>query len=115
MRCLPNYFQVVEFLLQCGFSVSSRNNEGKTPLHTAAVKVMIITIIAVIIIVIITIVIIIVIIMTTIMVTIINIINEGKTGMQGEDEDEMQMPGESCVLVGIRLSDPYPPLCVRPG
>ena len=39
---LPNHFQVVEFLLQCGFSVSSKNNEGKTPLHTAAVKVMMI-------------------------------------------------------------------------
>ena len=63
MRCLPNYFQVVEFLLQCGFSVSSRNNEGKTPLHTAAVKVMI-TIIAVIIIIIIAIVIIIVVVIT---------------------------------------------------
>ena len=36
--------QVVEFLLQCGFSVSSRNNEGKTPLHTAALKVIIIMI-----------------------------------------------------------------------
>ena len=36
--------QVVEFLLQCGFSVSNRNNEGKTPLHTASVKVIIITI-----------------------------------------------------------------------
>ena len=35
--------------------------------------------------------------------------SEGKTGMQGEDEDEMRMPGESCVLLGIRLSDPYPP------
>ena len=34
--------QVVEFLLQCGFSVSSRNHEGKTPLHTAAVKVIVV-------------------------------------------------------------------------
>ena len=34
--------QVVEFLLQCGFSVSNRNNEGKTPLHTASVKVIMI-------------------------------------------------------------------------
>ena len=33
--------QVVEFLLQCGFSVSNRNNEGKTPLHTASIKVII--------------------------------------------------------------------------
>ena len=31
--------QVVEFLLQCGFSTSCRNNEAKTPLHTAALKV----------------------------------------------------------------------------
>ena len=105
MGFLPNYFQVVEFLLQCGFSVSNRNNEGKTPLHTASVKVMIITII----------VIIIVIIIIVIVITIIIYNNEDKTRMQGEDEDEMQMPGESCVLVGIRLSDPYPPLCVRPG
>ena len=31
--------QVVEFLLHCGFSTSCRNNEAKTPLHTAALKV----------------------------------------------------------------------------
>ena len=31
--------QVVEFLLHCGFSTSRRNNEAKTPLHTAALKV----------------------------------------------------------------------------
>ena len=31
--------QVVEFLLQCGFSTSCRNNEAKTPVHTAALKV----------------------------------------------------------------------------
>ena len=30
---------MVEFLLQCGFSTSCRNNEAKTPLHTAALKV----------------------------------------------------------------------------
>jgi len=30
--------QVVEFLLHCGFSTSCRNNEAKTPLHTAALK-----------------------------------------------------------------------------
>ena len=85
--------QVVEFLLQCGFSVSNRNNEGKTPLHTASVKVIIITI-------------------TTIK---IHINNENKITMQGEkEEDEMGMPGESPV-VGIRLSDPVFPLCVRPG
>ena len=84
---------MVEFLLQCGFSVNSRNNEGKTPLHTASLKVMIIII-------------------TTI---IININNEGKTAMHGKkEEDEMGMPGESPV-VGIRLSDPLSPLCVRPG
>ena len=31
--------QVVEFLLPRGFSTSCRNNEAKTPLHTAALKV----------------------------------------------------------------------------
>ena len=36
---------MVEFLLQCGFSVTIRNNEGKTAMHTASVKVTIITII----------------------------------------------------------------------
>ena len=30
---------MVEFLLHCGFSTSCRNNEAKTPLHTAALKV----------------------------------------------------------------------------
>ena len=30
--------QVVEFLLHCGFSTSC-NNEAKTPVHTAALKV----------------------------------------------------------------------------
>ena len=78
---------MVEFLLQCGFSVSNRNNEGKTPLHTASVKVIIINI-------------------TTI---IIN--NEVNTTVQGEkEEDEMGMSGESPV-VGIRLSDPLSPHC----
>ena len=80
---------MVEFLLQCGFSVSNRNNEGKTPLHTASVKVIIINI-------------------TTIN---INIDNENKIAMQGEkEEDEMGMSGESPV-VGIRLSDPLSPHC----
>ena len=36
MLLLP---QVVQFLLSCGFSVHSKNDEGETPLHTAAIKV----------------------------------------------------------------------------
>ena len=78
----------MEFLLQCGFSVSNRNNEGKTPLHTASVKVMIV-----------------------INITTIIINNEVNTTVQGEkEEDEMGMSGESPV-VGIRLSDPLSPHC----
>jgi ankyrin repeat protein len=31
--------QVVQFLLSCGFSVHCKNEDGETPLHTAAIKV----------------------------------------------------------------------------
>ena len=84
---------MVEFLLQCGFSVSSRNNEGKTPLHTASIKVVIIIIVIVI---------------------IININNEGKTAIARGGGKGCKYEEEKVLSLESDCLTPWPPFPAQP-